>query len=151
MSPYNNAYLTTDGRYSPAVGPIEHIYFDPLLREWILSLIAASGLEVDYYLTHQLGLKLKPNGRGTLKGRCPWCGGEESFTFSKKTLFAGCAICERKDDLLGLICEQKKFRDMYLALEELRVFKEFPPVNLMWARVWRKEPAKEKKGGKLCK
>ncbi len=148
MNPYNNPFRTGRGWNSEQTGPIEYIALDSPLRQWILSLLAYSGFDVGLYAAHELDLKLKDSGRGNLKGDCPWCSGQSSFTLSKKTLFAGCLRCGKKDDLLGLTCESKYFNDMYRTLQRLREFMPTPPLG---QEAGRQKPAGLTKGGVACR
>src|SRR5512147_1853947 len=145
MNPYNNPFRTGRGWYSLQSGPIEYIALDAPLRQWILSLLAYSGFDAGLYAESQLSLELTDSGKDHLKGDCPWCGGQTSFTLSKKTLFAGCSSCAKKDDLLGLTCESKYLNDMYRSLQRLREFMPTPPLGQ------KEKPAGLKRGGAACR
>ena len=131
MNPYNNPYLTQDGLCVPEYGPVEHIFLDVDIRQWFLSLLTLAKLDIDFYARQYLKLEVKPSA-GMLKGRCPWCGGAESFSLDKKSLLASCSICSQADDLLGLIGWKNKLKDLSLAFISLKSFMAYPPAKLPW-------------------
>jgi hypothetical protein len=136
VNPYNNPYITQDGHNVPDYGPIEHIFLDVDLRKWFLGLLAQAKLDIDFYARYHLKLEVK-NSSGTLKGRCPWCGGEESFSLDKKSLLSSCSICSKADDLLGLIGHKGKLKDLSLAFVSLKSFMSYPPAKLRYnQKVW---------------
>jgi hypothetical protein len=77
-------------------------YLTPSLRTFLLETILLR-LDVKDFACQVLELELVEDGEEKLKGNCPFCGGEESFSLHKKSGSSSCHICLEERDLFFLV------------------------------------------------